>query len=389
MAKTFEVRTKSGNKIHTHRVVAASPEEARKLCPSDDPVVSIRKQNTLLTYRALSASDRITLLRRLAMMTRSGVGLSRALLTIKDSFTGPISRAANDIMIKVSQGDDFDEVLANMPADFPPTTVSLIRSGMHGGEIYKALNSAAEFEIEMHTIGISARGGMTGAAIEFVIAIGLILVTAYWAAPEALKSPIYSAAGDSVNIGWAFLLADIMAIFSLAIVVFLLTLFLVSFVFKPLAPNFSDAFTLKIPVFRDLVLSKNYYSVFYGLSLLVASGVRLKIAMSLAYQSAPAGAIAQDLKNAIEAIDRGDDWGVEMKRLHPTDRACLSTSQDRADIAEAFNVVAMGHRENYKQRVGQVVPALSALSNTFMFMAGFLIFAMLMLPTLQATRGML
>lgn len=389
MAKFFEIRLKTAQGFETIKLQAESPDEARLMAPTKGRVISIKPTMGPIFGKSFSRSDRITLLRRLAMMTKSRVSLTKALDIISKSFTGKISEVAKELENKIHAGDELTDALASMQDSFPPTTISLIRAGMHGGELSKALHDASEFEYEMYHIGKGARSGMMSAAFEFLVAAALIIVTAYWVGPWVLDSQMMKMAGDEVNIDWAFVLAHILAGMIAVVLAVVSGLLLIAYVFRPIAPNFADNVVLKIPVFRELVLSKSYYSIFYGLSLLISSGVRIKDSLELAAYSAPEGAVKTDIRNAIKALDEGQVWATKMVNLHPTDRACLETAQDRTEIAEAFRSVAVSHRINYARRVEQVVPTISIISNLFMAMAGFLIFAMMMLPNLQLTRGIL
>lgn len=389
MAKLFEVRVKTSKGIESVKVHANTVAEAKKSVENKGRPISAKAKMGGMLGASLSRADRITLLRRLSMMVRSRVSITKSLHIISSSFSGKISETAKILEQKIMAGDELTDAMESMPADFPPSTVSLIRSGMHGGELHQALFDASEFEDEMYRIGKGAKSGMLSAFFEFIMASVLILVTAYWVAPWVMESDIMRSAGDAVNIDWAFWIAHVLAVLIILLLVTFISLFLIAYVFKPIAPTLSDDLTLKIPVFRDLVLSKTYYSVFYGLSLLISSGVRLKESLELAAENAPPGAIKDDLLRSVEELEKGGQWASKMAHLQQTDRACLETSQDREEIANAFMVVATFHRINYAKRIEQVVPALGFIANMFMAMAGFLIFAMTMLPNLQLTRGIL
>lgn len=389
MAKIYEARLKKGDVTDSLTIQAESESEARKILENQGQIIRIRKKTYLSIGRSLSRKDRIVFLRRLAMMMRSKVTITNSLNIISATFIGKVGEVAKIIEQKIMNGDDLIEAMSSLPADFPASTVSLIKSGMHGGELHSALNDAAVFESEMHMIGKKARNGMVVAGVEFLIASALIVGTSYFVGPWVLETGMLKASADSIDIDWAFLIADILAVIIGLVAIGMIALFIIAYIFKPTIPDFSDKLILKIPVFRDLVLSKTYYSVFYGLSLLISSGVRLKDCLQLSADSAPHGAIKQDLVNAVEALDEGRPWASEMKNLQQTDRACIETSQDRKEIADAFMEIAGIHKINYSTRVEQVVPALRFSSNLLMAMAGFLIFAMTMLPNLQMTKGLL
>lgn len=389
MIKNYAIRVMTKKGIETLTVIAKNQEEAREIVKSQGRVVSIKSTFSLNLSRPLNRGDRITVLRRLAMMSRSRVSLTNSLTIIHESFGGAMSRVAKSLKSRIIAGDDIIQAMESLPADFPNSTVSLVKSGMHSGELYQAFENAANFEYEMFQIAKTARNGLLNAAFEFIMASVLIIATAFWVGPWVLDSEMMRSAGDAVDIDWAFGLAYFLAGLIMLVLVVSTFLLSIAYIFKPLAPTFADNITLKIPIFRDLVLSKTYYSVFYGLSLLISSGVRIKESLYLSSRNAPPGAVHTDLVNAMKALEEGEEWAYKMVNLHPTDRACLATSQDRMEIADAFRSVAMSHRDNYSQRISQVIPTLSMFSNLLMAFAGFLIFAMMMLPNLQLVKGIL
>jgi general secretion pathway protein F len=225
--------------------------------------------------------------------------------------------------------------------------------------------------------------------MSFLIAAFIIIGSSFFLAPYVMESDLIQAAGDAVDVDWVFVTADVVAYLMLVVTVAFLFLLILAYVVKPLAPSFADKLILRIPIYRDLVLAQGHYTVFYGMGLLVRSGVRMEDTLRLAKESAPPGEVAEDMSRALHAVRHGKPWPQAMHHLHPTDRAALSTSQDREQVSDSIDAVANQYKENYTQRVQQVVPVLQMISALFMTIGGALIFGMIILPMLQMTKGVL
>jgi general secretion pathway protein F len=387
----YVAKVKSNKKVEQVRVMAASMEEARRIAGGQGAIVSIKRTSRIsgLFSRGMNSAERIIFLRRLATMVRSRLGMGESLKIMRSAFKGPVARVADELYKQVEAGSDFGDALVNMPKDFPETTAALIRSGMRGGDIYTALEDAATFEKEMDRIRRESSRGIMSAVGSFLLAAVVVLATSMYLGPYVMESDLIKSAGDAVDVDWIFTAADIISYFMLAITVVFMVLLFLAYVVKPLFPAFADRLILKIPVYRDLLLSQSHYTVFYGMALLVKSGVRMEDTLRLSHEAAPPGEVAEDLNRGLNAVRHGQSWPMAMKHLHPTDRAALSTSQDREQVGQSLDAVAVQYREAYAQRVQQVVPVLQMTSALFMSLGGALIFGMVIMPMLQMTKGVL
>jgi general secretion pathway protein F len=166
-------------------------------------------------------------------------------------------------------------------------------------------------------------------------------------------------------------------------------LFLLGGVGRKVVPAFADSIVMKIPFYKDLVLSKNNYTTLYGLSLLIGSGVPMEQSLSLTAQSSPKGALRKDLEKAVEAIKKGKPWAAAMDSLKETDKAALSVSADREQISNTLNLLSESHKNAYARVIGSVGPSLQMVAAIFLVLSGGILFGYTMLPMLQvAAQGM-
>lgn len=387
----YLAKVKVGNKLKEVSVLAENQPEAMSMAKRHGRVITLKRTARFASLfdRGMSSAERIIFLRRLSTMVRSRVGMGESLKIMRIAFKGPVARVADELLKQVESGSDFGDALMTMRKDFPKTTAALIRSGIKGGDLHSALEDAARFESEMDRIRRDSSRGIWSAVGSFMLAALTIIGTSFFLGPYVMESDLIRAAGDSVDVGWVFTLADVVAYLMLFVTMAFVALLALGYVIKPIFPSFADRVILKIPVYRDLVLAQNHYTVFYGMALLVKSGVRMEDTLRLSQETAPAGEVAEDLRRALYAVRHGQSWPLAMKHLHPTDRAALGTSQDREQVGESLDAVALQYKEAYSQRVQQVVPILQMMSALFMTIGGGLIFGMVILPMLQMTKGIL
>jgi general secretion pathway protein F len=115
--------------------------------------------------------------------------------------------------------------------------------------------------------------------------------------------------------------------------------------------------------------------------------VRIEESINLTWESCPRGALRTDLWRALTAVRNGRSWGQSMQTLHPTDRAALSSSTDREDVARTLDVLATQYRDIYVQRISSFAPALQIVAALFMSLASAVLFGLTILPMLQLSAG--
>lgn len=389
----FEAKVMTrGNRVQTLSIQAKDEREARKSFNRAGRVVAVKKKAAFGLQAALTPAERQIFFTRLSSMLSSRVGTSEALQLLRDTFGGTISRISGQLLSSVQGGLDLPEAFERIGSpNFPQTTVALIKAGARSGETWRAIKDAAEFEYELHTIKKGAAKGLWSGIFGFLFAGVLGAVSTLYAGPKIMDSPLIKASNKNgdVNIDWINDVALYVGIL-MAVMLFVgVLLALLASVGRLVMPTGADKIILKVPYYKDLVLSKNNFIVLYGLALLIRSGVRVEEALRLTAEGAPRGALRSDLVAATNAVKTGRPWPAVMKTMHPTDKAALSCATDREQIAATLSTLANQYRTIYAQRLASFVPALQMLAAVFLTVAGGLIFGQTVLPMLMATKGML
>lgn len=380
-----QIKTKKG--VQEIEVEANNLSHAKTLAQRKGTLMSIKKGkgNSLFDPR-LTPVERQIFLQRFATMLRSRVGASAALEVIRTSFTGTIRRIATKMLKHMEAGDDVMVSLEKIGSpNFPETMLALIKAGSRSGEIWKALLDAVEFEREMLRVKKGSGAGIWPGIIGFVSAAALTLGTKFYFAPWMMNSDFFKTTKDKIDLTLIDLMTDITGYSMLFLTVIFVVLSFLSSIGKKIMPSASDKIIMKIPFYKDLILSRNNYTVLYGLSLLVKSGVSMEHALQLAANSAPKGSLKDDLLRAVSAVKRGQPWSNAMITLHPTDKAALAISESKDQIANTLDALAFQYRENYARVVGSFGPTLQLLAAVFLVLSGGILFGYTILPILQVS----
>lgn len=381
-----------GNQVRTLEIQAKTEAEAMKQIKRAGRVVTVRKRASFDLNQGLTPADRQIFFSRLSSMLSSRVGTSDALQLLRDTFPGRISEVSGRLLNYVQAGLDLPDAFERIGApDFPVATTALIKAGSRSGETHRAIKEAAEFEYQLHVIKQGAAKGMWSGVFGFLSAFGMVVGSNWYAGPEIMNSPLIKSANanGAVNIDWINTSATVVAYVMGVLMVLGLLLYGLATIGRLVTPLLADKLILRIPYYKDLVLSRNNFIVLFGLSLLIKSGVRVEEALRLSGESAPRGALRTDLFAANQAVTKGRPWPTAMKTLHPTDKAALSCATDREQIATTLGTLATQYRELYGQRLASFVPALGMVAAVFLSISGAIVFGQTILPMLMATKGIL
>lgn len=386
-----KVKTK-GNRVKSVEIQARNEVEAVAHIQRIGRIVTFKRKFSVNVSRGMSAGDRQIFFARLSAMLASRVGTSDALLLMRDTFSGKIQEVAGRLLAYVETGDDLANAVerVGMP-DFPEATSALIKAGSRSGETWRAIKDAAEFEYQLFNVKKGASKGMITGVGSFLMAGVLTVVSTLYIGPKIMESDLIKAANKdgAVNIDWINTLATWVGGFMAVLLVVALGFWLLASVGRQLMPVEADKLILKVPYYKDLVLSRNNFIVLYGLALLIKSGVRTEEALRLSSEGAPKGALRTDLLNATNAVKTGRAWPKVMQTLHPTDKAALMSATDREQVASTLDTLANQYRELYAQRLASFVPIVNLLAAVFMSIAGGLLFGQSILPMLMASQGLL
>mgnify|MGYP001232427606 CR=1 FL=1 len=370
-------------------VVANDNKEAERIARKKGRVVSVKRKVGLDLTPGMSAADRYTFMVRLSTMLGSKVGLSESLKIIAQTFSGAIRKCSAGMLARVEAGADLAGAMEGDRKNFPSTTTALVRAGQATGNSWKSLREAAEFEHRLLTLRKASMKEVWQAMGAFIIAGALMIATTEYFSPMVMGNSMFKNS-NHVDVGWIETVGNWLTVTMIVMLVIGGGFFLLGSVGRQIVPDAADRLILKIPYYRDLILSRNNYVTFYKLGLLITSGVRVEEALRLTEDTCPRGALKSDLQRAVRAVQRGRGgaWAADMQTIHATDKAALMSSSDREDVARTLNILGEQYQALYIQRVNSFGPALNLVAALFMSLASAVLFGLTILPMLQLSAGL-
>jgi len=379
---TYSARVVTDDGIRTIKVDASDEVNAERLAARQGQVLSVKRRWSFDIVPGMSASERNTFMLRLSSMVGSKMAATEALRLLATTFSGNIKKTAVTMLSKIENGMSLADAIDSDRKNFPIATAALVKAGVAGGETWKALRDAAEFEYLISSIQKGAFKDIAAAIGTFIISAAMMIATVYYFGPQVTENPMF-ARSEAVDVGWIEVTGKVMSwMQGIMLVIFALFVWLGT-AGRALFPDLADKIILSIPYYKDLVLSRNSYVVLYKLGLLVASGIKMEESLALTAEGSPRGALRTDVERALRFIRTGKNWANALETLHPTDRAALSSSTDREDTARSLDMLATQYRDLYMSRIRSFAPTLQMIAAVFMTAAGAILFGLTILPMLQ------
>jgi general secretion pathway protein F len=382
----YLARVITRNGVELLELQASEKSQAERMASRKGTVLDVKKRHGIDLAPGMSAADRYTFMVRLSTMLGSKVGTAEALRLLSQNFGGTIRKAAKSMLTRVESGYDLPTAMEFDRKNFPATLTALVKAGGAGGQTWRALKDAADVEYKLSQLRKTSNKGIWSALVSFLIAGVLMVTTTEIFGPWVLDNPMFSNNAD-VQVKWVETAGNILTVVMVVMLAVLGGFVWMATIGRQLFPNFFDQIIVKIPYYRELVLAQNNYVTLYKLGLLVKSGVRIEESLQLTWEGCPRGALKTDLQNALAAVRGGRSWGTTMVTLHSTDRAALSASADRDDVARTLDVLAIQHRDIYVQRISSFAPALQLVAALFMSLASGVLFGETVLPMLQLSAS--
>lgn len=387
---TFDVKVTGTTGVVVKKVEAKNQKEARLRASQYGRIVSVKKSRQSGGRRGMSFGDRQIFMSRLSAMLASGVGVTDSLRLLKTTFSGSIRRISTQLEREVETGVTLPVAFSRLDKKvIPRATSAMIMAGSHSGATHEALKGAMDFERTMESVRKESGKGMIQAIGAFLVAAGFIIGTVFGFLPQVMGSDLMKMSGDTHSMDWTISAAHAVGYAMGAIGLIFAIFVLLGTVGRKIAPVMVDRIILAIPFYRDLILAKTNFVAFYGLSLLVSTGVSMESSLGLMAETTPPGATRDDFKKAQKAVQRGTPWHTAMRSLEETDRAALGASLDRSQVAKAMEAISVQYRDIYAQRMASFVPVMQLVSTLFLMLSGLIMFGVTIMPMLKMSTAIL
>jgi general secretion pathway protein F len=383
----FTVRVVSGEGvIRNHDIEASSLYQARFQADRLGQVLTIKKKFNVDFSLGMTTPERHNFMLRLSAMMAANMSVVEALRIISSTFTGRIQKAAKGLLGRLESGMEFDEAVSVDYKNFKPATSALVKAGIQAGDTQKALESAVEFEQLMSQVQKGAYKHFIWAFVAFSVAFAITYYTIYYFAPLILDNPMIRN-NKAIDVTYANIFSHVL-LWVMGIKLGIFTVFLLlGTVVRAIMPNIADKIILKIPQYKDLILSRQNYVTLYKLGLMVGSGMTTADTLRFTEFEAPKGALKTDLKRARRFLEEGKVWPNALESLHATDRAALASATDNKDQAKTLNALAKQYRDLYIGKVNSFGPAIEFTSALYLVAATASLICLTVIPTMQLTAS--
>lgn len=391
MGRLTLYKAKIIDKAGAQILVLAAESEAQALLEAEKAgkVIYCKRHYDFSDFRTLTSDEREQFLSQLSFLTSSGVGTGEALRILQANHSGRIESLAGELLMQIEFGLDLSTALSLTGVrDFPPASLALIAAGYRSGDGPQALKAAAEFEADMRALTADSSSELMSALMGFVAAIGCTLLSVFYLGPNVLSSELTKVAGG-VDVAWAMSMGYVLGGVMCAMVLLLLALVVIRYALRGMYPGFSDMVTQAIPLWSDLALSKERFLAFFSLQVLSAPNISLEHAFEVTARGVAPGVLRNELEAARQAIQKGQEWVPALGCLSPIDRAALSVAGDRRQLAEIFGKLSLQYKGSYAKSKRFAASALKLIAAVALTLSGGLLFALTILPMLQAVQSIL
>lgn len=318
--------------------------------------------------RELKFTERVTVLRQLALMVEAGVGLLEAISTVATGIEAQKSKVQFEaVLTALKRGDTFAAALEQQAPGFPFYVYAMIRVGEATGQLGDVLRDAAEqmaYEDRLRRDFVNALtypGFLAGAGLSAVLFIFTQVVPRFASmiGDKQDKMPLISrwviTTGEFANHNIVLVLGVLGG--SAAG----LALGLSNPGFRVRMYNFAHG----IPLVGDLLKSREIASWARLTGFALSNGVGLLEASNLARRAAPDGTF----KRGLEQFERDLRAGVAIDqslarhtRLTVMDLSLLRSGQKSGALPKMFNFLADGYDEKLRDSMKRLTALIEPIS---------------------------
>lgn len=256
----------------------------------------------------LSPRDLVLFTQELATLLRAGLPLDRALATIADlAPEGPKKRLVSRTLESIRGGASYADALERHQHMLPGFYIGMVRAGEAGGNLGPVLERLASFLEQAGSVRESVRSALYYPVIVLVVAgvtlaILLIAVVPEFRAilestgtPVPTSTRIVIAAGEGLKDAW----------WALAGAVVLLAAAIHLYTGRPVGRLRWDRLKLRLPLLGEILLKVEVARFSRTLSTLLANGVTILSAVSIAGNTIENRCLAETVKGVTPHLKRG------------------------------------------------------------------------------------
>ncbi|TDJ08278.1 MAG: type II secretion system F family protein [Deltaproteobacteria bacterium] len=255
--------------------------------------------------------------RQLSVMVNAGVPIIQALEIIFKSEKHPVlKRAVQSIAREVSEGKTINEAMEKQKG-FSRLYINLVKAGETGGILDQILEKLAEHMEKQEKIKKQVKGALQYPMIVCIIGAGVIWALMVFVVPQFVE--MLEGTGQKVPGITQFVIdvSDFLGNYSMYLVGGLVV---AAFIFKvwvgtKVGKRSFDNFSMKLPLFGDLIIKGNLATFCRTLATMLGAGITLTEALEVCIETVDNTVIANDLSQVRDQVIQGKTFAEPLMEI--------------------------------------------------------------------------
>lgn len=301
--------------------------------------------------------ERITFTKNLSAMLSAGLSLSRALSVIERQSTNKsLKRIVMDISEKVKTGQAFHETLATHRNVFSDLFIAMTKAGEESGTLAEALKVVARQMDRSHSLNKKIKGAMIYPSIILVAVVLIGILMLIYVVPTLSNTfrelGVELPAATRAVIGASDFMAShpvfVLTLFGLVVVGFFM------FTKTKVGGSIVVSIALKVPVIGELVKETYSARAARALASLLAAGVEMLGALSIAAEVVGEKKFSKVITEAETRVRKGEALSAtfnDYPKLYPVFIAdMIAVGEETGKVADMLGQVAEYYETDVEDR---------------------------------------
>jgi type IV pilus assembly protein PilC len=335
------------------------------------------------SFKKIKSKDLSVFCKQLYAMLRAGVTIVTSLDILKQQTENKkLTKIIGQMYDDLQKGNTLSEALSHHRGIFPEIFISMVEAGELSGNIDVIMDRLATHFEKEYKIENKVKSAMTYPVILAVVASAVVVFLLTSVMPTFVD--MYSSSGVPLP-SITTMLINISNALKNYWYLFILFIVIVGFVLSTLSKNASiklqtDAFKLKVPVYKSLELKIATSRFTRTLSTLMGSGVPLLQALDTVSGVTGNTFIGSKIIEAKEEVRRGQSLSQPLKKQNifpPMVHNMIKIGEDSGSIEEILDKTADFYDEEVETAISRVTAMLEPLMIVVMaVIIGFIVLAM-------------
>lgn len=337
------------------------------------------------TIGGVSAKKLTMFTRQLSTLQDAGLPILRSLRILEgQEKPGALKNSLMGIIEDVESGNTLSEAMAKQPKAFDNLYVNMVKAGEAGGALEIILQRLAEFKERSQSLKRKVQGAMIYPIAVITVATGIVGFIMYWIIPK-FKAIFQDFGVELPSITEVLInMSDLVVNYWYLIPVAPFSLFVMIKLIKKnkTGAYIIDRIALKIPIIGKIIQKSTVARTCRTLGTLVASGVPILEALSIARDTAGNEVFRKAFDHIYSSIREGESMAVPLRETRIADDLVVNMV-DVGEETGALDDMLYKIADIYDEEVAVLVESLISLLEPLMvvvlgLIVGFIVIALFM-----------